>query len=53
MRTYIFCSCYSPSTFAPFAAATKADPVWRYAELPTHHYPHLSMPRELAALLTA
>ena len=53
MRTYIFCSGYSPSTFAPFAAATKADPVWRYAELPTHHYPHLSMPRELAALLTA
>jgi pimeloyl-ACP methyl ester carboxylesterase len=52
-RGYIFCSGYSPSTFAPFAAAVKADPAWRYAELPTHHYPQLSMPRELAALLTA
>jgi pimeloyl-ACP methyl ester carboxylesterase len=52
-RTYIFCSGYSPTTFAPFAAAVKADPAWRYAELPTHHYPHLSMPRELAAILTA
>jgi pimeloyl-ACP methyl ester carboxylesterase len=52
-RTYIFCSGYAPSTFAPFAAAAKADPAWRYAELPTHHYPHLSMPSELAAILAA
>jgi pimeloyl-ACP methyl ester carboxylesterase len=50
-RTYIFCSGYSPSTFSGFAAAAKADSSWRYAELPTHHYPHLSMPRELAAIL--
>ena len=52
-RTYIFCSGYSPTTFAPFSAALKGDKAWRYHELPTHHYPHLSMPRELAALLTA
>jgi pimeloyl-ACP methyl ester carboxylesterase len=52
-RTYIFCSGYSPTTFAPFAAALKADPAWRYAELPTHHYPQLSMPHELAAILSA
>jgi pimeloyl-ACP methyl ester carboxylesterase len=52
-RTYIFCSGYSPSTFAPFAAAVKADPAWRYHELPTHHYPHLSMPRELASILAS
>jgi pimeloyl-ACP methyl ester carboxylesterase len=52
-RVYIFCSGYSPTTFAPFSAATKADRSWRYHELPTHHYPQISMPRELAALLTA
>jgi len=52
-RTYIFCSGYSPTTFAPFAAAIKGDKAWRYHELPTHHYPQISMPRELAALLSA
>jgi pimeloyl-ACP methyl ester carboxylesterase len=52
-RTYIFCSGYSPTTFAPFGAATKADKAWRYHELPTHHYPQISMPRELAAILTS
>lgn len=52
-RTYIFCSGYSPTTFAPFAAALKADKAWRYHELPTHHYPQISMPRELAAILTS
>jgi pimeloyl-ACP methyl ester carboxylesterase len=52
-RVYIFCSGYSPTTFAPFAAAIKGDRAWRYHEMPTHHYPQISMPRELAALLTA
>jgi len=52
-RVYIFCSGYSPTTFAPFAAAIKGDKAWRYHELPTHHYPQISMPRELAAFLTA
>jgi len=52
-KTYIFCSGYAPTTFAPFAAACKGDKTWRYHELPTHHYPQISMPRELAALLTA
>lgn len=52
-KTYIFCSRYSPTSFSGFAAATKADKAWRYHELPTHHYPQISMPRELAALLTA
>lgn len=51
-RVYIFCSGYSPTTFAPFGAATRADKAWQYFELPTHHYPQISMPRELAALLT-
>lgn len=52
-KTYIFCSRYSPTSFSGFAAATKADKAWQYHELPTHHYPQISMPRELAALLTA
>lgn len=52
-RTYIFCSGYSPTTFAPFAAAIKGDEAWKYHELPTHHYPQISMPRELAALLVS
>jgi pimeloyl-ACP methyl ester carboxylesterase len=52
-RSYIFCTGYSPTTFAPFGAATKADKAWRYHELPTHHYPQISMPRELAAILTS
>jgi pimeloyl-ACP methyl ester carboxylesterase len=52
-RVYIFCSGYSPTTFAPFGAATKADRSWKYHELPTHHYPQISMPRELAAILTS
>ena len=51
-RVYIFCSGYSPTTFAPFGAATKADKTWQYHELRTHHYPQISMPRELAAILT-
>ena len=52
-KSYIFCSGYSPTSFAPFGAAAKADRAWRYHELPTHHYPQISMPRELAALLVS
>jgi pimeloyl-ACP methyl ester carboxylesterase len=52
-KTYIFCSGYSPTSFSGFATAAKADKSWQYHELPTHHYPQISMPRELAALLTA
>jgi pimeloyl-ACP methyl ester carboxylesterase len=50
-RTYIFCSGYSPSSFAATAEKLRADPAWRYHELPTHHYPQVSMPQETAALL--
>jgi len=52
-RSYIFCSGYAPTSFAGFAAAARTDKAWQYHELPTHHYPQISMPRELAALLTA
>jgi pimeloyl-ACP methyl ester carboxylesterase len=52
-RRYIWCSGYSPSTFRPFAERLSRDPDWRYDELPTHHYPHVSMPRETGRLLEA
>lgn len=50
-RRYIWCSGYASSTFRPFAERLRKDPAWRYDELPTHHYPHVSMPRETAQLL--
>jgi len=50
-RVYVFCSGYSPTSFAPFAERARNDPAWRYHELPTHHYPHVSMPRETAGIL--
>jgi len=50
-RVYITCTGYAPSTFAPFAERARNDPAWRYHELPTHHYPHVSLPAETAGLL--
>ena len=50
-KIYLFCSGYSPTSFAGFAAAARSDPAWRYHELPTHHYPQISMPRETAEIL--
>jgi pimeloyl-ACP methyl ester carboxylesterase len=50
-RAYIFCTGYSPTSFSAFAERARNDRGWRYHELPTHHYPHVSMPRETAELL--
>jgi pimeloyl-ACP methyl ester carboxylesterase len=50
-RRYILCSGYSPSTFRQFGERLRNDPAWRYDELPTHHYPQVSLPRETAQLL--
>jgi pimeloyl-ACP methyl ester carboxylesterase len=50
-RAYVACTGYSPSSFAPFAERARNDPAWRYHELPTHHYPHVSLPRETAGVL--
>jgi pimeloyl-ACP methyl ester carboxylesterase len=50
-RAYVFCTGYSPTSFAPFAERARNDPAWRYHELPTHHYPHVSLPRETAGVL--
>jgi len=51
-RIYIFCNGYSPTSFAGFAAKARSDPAWRYHELPTHHYPQISLPRETAGILS-
>jgi pimeloyl-ACP methyl ester carboxylesterase len=50
-RVYIWCSGYTPTSFAPFAERARNDPAWRYHELATHHYPHVSLPAETAQLL--
>ena len=50
-RVYIFSTGYRPSSFAPFAERARNDPAWHYHELPTHHYPQVSLPRETADLL--
>jgi pimeloyl-ACP methyl ester carboxylesterase len=50
-RVYVFCTGYSPTSFAPFAERARNDPAWRYHELPTHHYPQVSLPRETAGVL--
>ena len=50
-RVYVSCTGYSPSSFAPFAEHARNDPAWRYHELPTHHYPQVSLPRETAGVL--
>ncbi len=50
-KVYVYSSGYTPSSFTRFAATARSDPAWTYHELPTHHYPQVSMPRETAALL--
>ena len=50
-RAYVFCTGYSPTSFTPFAERARNDRAWRYHELPTHHYPHVSMPLETAGVL--
>lgn len=50
-KVYVWCTGYSPTSFAPFAERARNDPAWRYHELPTHHYPHVSMPAETAGVL--
>jgi len=50
-RVYIFSTGYSPTSFAPFAERARNNAAWRYHELPTHHYPQVSMPLETAGVL--
>jgi pimeloyl-ACP methyl ester carboxylesterase len=50
-KVYVYSGGYAPSSFTRFAANARSDSAWAYHELPTHHYPQVSMPRETAALL--
>ena len=51
-RTYIACvASATAATFRPFAERARADPTWRYRELPTGHDAMVTAPRELARLL--
>jgi hypothetical protein len=47
----VYCTDKAPNDpVAGFAARARAAG-WRYAELPTGHYPALTMPRELERIL--
>jgi pimeloyl-ACP methyl ester carboxylesterase len=50
-RVFVSCTGYSPTSFAPFAEQARNDAAWRHHELPTHHYPHVSMPAQTAGVL--
>ena len=50
-RVFVSCTGYSPSSFTRFAEQARTDAAWRYHELATHHYPHISMPAQTAGVL--
>jgi len=50
-RTYIWCTQYVASPFAPFAERARNDPSWQCHELPSGHDAMITVPRELAELL--
>jgi pimeloyl-ACP methyl ester carboxylesterase len=49
-RTYILCSA-NQIHFPEFVRRARIDPSWRFRELPTGHWPMVSMPREVSLLL--
>lgn len=51
-RTYIYCRRKSgEDPFRQFADRLRTDAAWQYFELDASHSPHITAPRELAALL--
>ena len=50
-KAFVFASGYAPSPFAQFANEARALG-WPVEDLPTHHFPMLSMPRETAEVPT-
>lgn len=51
-KAFVFASGYTPSTFARFADEARLLG-WPVEDVPTHHFPMLSMPRETAHALMA
>jgi pimeloyl-ACP methyl ester carboxylesterase len=49
-RTYILCTA-ERTEFPDFVEHARTDPNWGFYELPTGHWPMISMPQELANLL--
>ena len=49
-RTFILCA-HGAAVAAPSGERARADPGWRYRELPTGHDAMVTLPHELAALL--
>jgi pimeloyl-ACP methyl ester carboxylesterase len=49
--TYVHATGDANSRFARYAAAARADPKWRYIELPGSHWLMVSHPREVAAII--
>jgi pimeloyl-ACP methyl ester carboxylesterase len=50
-KTYVFCTGYSPTRFAHYAAAAADDPAWDYVELPASHWLMFSHPAEVAGII--
>jgi pimeloyl-ACP methyl ester carboxylesterase len=51
LKTYVLARGYDGGSLKAFAARAKADPTWRYEELPCGHDMMLAMPDETADLL--
>lgn len=53
-RTYIYCTKPAPGdAFRQFADRARSEPGWNYFELDASHTPHITVPNELAALLSS
>ena len=50
-KIYILAAKYKPSPFEKMAAWTREQADWTTLELPTHHFPMISMPSQLADML--
>ena len=50
-KAYMVAAQYKPSPFHGFADWARTQPDWKVFDLPTHHFPMVSMPDELARLL--
>jgi pimeloyl-ACP methyl ester carboxylesterase len=50
-KVYVLASRYRPSPFERLAERARTTPGWETHELPTHHFPMISMPEEVCAIL--
>ena len=51
-KAYVLCSANIGSPFHAFAEKLQGNKDWQLYDLPTHHYPMLSMPQETADAIT-